>query len=255
MIGEYAWKGKTMFKLELHCHNKEVSACSDCPAEELIRIYREAGYSGIVSTNHINRGTFGNMEDWPWEKKAEHFLAGYEALKTAAGDDFDVLLGCEINLSPVVPLSVELQEQGWSGYIPNDYLIYGVTEEWIRKTGDMRYMSLEALSRSAREAGFLIVHAHPFRSGTVMKDPELFDGYEIYNGNPWHQSNNDLADAWTDLRGKIKTGGSDFHQLSVVPGGGIETEKRIRDNQTLLNVLKSGEYRILQPEIPYRRRH
>ena len=243
-----------MYRLELHCHNREVSACSNCPAEELIRIYREAGYDGVVSTNHINRGTYGNMEDQPWEKKAEHFIAGYRALKAAAGDDFDVLLGCEINLSPVEPLSRELQEQGWSGYIPNDDLIYGVTEEWIRETGDTRYMTLEELSRSAREAGFLIIHAHPFRSGTVMKDPDLLDGYEVFNGNPWHQSNNDLANAWADLRGKIKTGGSDFHQLDAIPTGGIETEIRIRDNRTLLQVLRSGEYRILQPEIQIRSR-
>ena len=114
-----------MYKLELHCHNREVSACSDCPAEKLIEIYRSAGYSGIVSTNHINRGTYQHMEEKSWEEKVDYFMAGFDALRTAAGKGFDVLLGCEINLSPVVPLSRELQEKGWSAYVPNDYLIYG----------------------------------------------------------------------------------------------------------------------------------
>ena len=138
-----------MYKLELHCHNREVSACSDCPAEKLIEIYWSAGYSGIVSTNHINRGTYQHMEEKSWEEKVDYFMAGFDALRTAAGKGFDVLLGCEINLAPVVPLSRELQEKGWSAYVPNDYLIYGVTEKWLRETGDMRYMPLEELSRRA----------------------------------------------------------------------------------------------------------
>lgn len=235
-----------MYKLELHCHNREVSACSDCPAEKLIEIYRSAGYSGIVSTNHINRGTYQHMEEKSWEEKVDYFMAGFDALRTAAGKGFDVLLGCEINLSPVVPLSRELQEKGWSAYVPNDYLIYGVTEKWLRETGDMRYMPLEELRRRAREAGFLIVHAHPFRVGTVMKHPDLFDGYEVYNGNPRHNSNNDLADAWADLRGKIKTGGTDFHKAEDWPQGGIETKSRIRDNESLLRTLRSGEYQLIR---------
>ena len=235
-----------MYKLELHCHTKEVSACSDCPAEREIEIYRKAGYSGIVTTNHINRATYEKMEDWPWEKKAEYFLAGYEALKRAAGEDFDVLLGCEINLSPVEPLSEELQAQGWSGYVPNDYLVYGITEEWILKAGDMRRMTLEELSRCVREAGFLMVHAHPFRNGTVMQNPELVDGYEVYNGNPWHNSHNELADAWAGMLGKIRTSGSDLHKTGDHPRGGIETEKRIRDNAGLLETLRSGNYTLIR---------
>ncbi len=234
-----------MYKLELHCHNREVSVCSNCPAEQLIEIYQKAGYSGLVSTNHINRGTYERLPDWPWEQKAEYFLAGFHALKAAAGGDFDVLLGCEINLSPVEPLPMKWQKQGWRGYIPNDYLIYGVTEEWLIRTGDMRYMPLEELSRIAREAGFLIVHAHPFRTGTVMQDPKLFDGYEVFNGNGWHNSNNDLADALAGMRGKIRTSGSDLHSVGDFPRGGIETEHRIRDNETLLRTLRSGKYHLI----------
>ena len=235
-----------MYKLELHCHSREVSACSDCPAERDIEIYLQAGYSGIVSTNHINRGTYEKLPDWPWEKKAEYFLEGYEKLKKAAGKDLDVLLGCEINLSPVKPLSRELQAEGWSSYIPNDYLIYGVTEEWILKTGDMRTMTLEELSRAAREAGFLIIHAHPFRVGTVMQNPDLVDGFEVYNGNIWHDSHNDLADAWADLKGKIKTSGTDLHKADDFPRGGIETETRIRSNAALLETLRSGKYTLIR---------
>jgi hypothetical protein len=233
-----------MFKLELHCHSRDVSDCATCSAEDEIRIYREAGYSGIVTTNHINRYSFKGLEDAPWEDKVAYFMVGYEKLKAAAGDGFDVLLGCEINLSPLGTLPRELQDSGWTDYVPNDYLVYGVTEDWLLQTGDVRTLSLKALSASAREAGFLIVHAHPFRAGTVMRDPDLFDGYEVYNGGR-AQANNDLAEAWSDLRGKIKTSGSDFHHPHDVPTGGILTEERIRDNGTLLRILRSGGYTLV----------
>ncbi len=225
-----------MYKLELHCHTSEVSACSQCPAETLIRRYREAGYHGVVSTNHINRGTYQKMEERPWEEKIDYFMHGFHLLKEAAGSDFDVLLACEINLTPV----------GWPAYIPNDYLIYGVTEDWLRSTGDMRVMTLDRLSACAREAGFLIIHAHPFRVGTVMMNPDLLDGYEIYNGNPRHNSHNDLAEVWAKMNGKIMTAGTDFHQPDDPCWGGIETDIRIRDNATLLSTLRGGQYRFLR---------
>ena len=227
-----------MYRLELHCHNSEVSVCSTCPAETLIRRYRDAGYSGVVSTNHINRGTYGRMEELSWPEKVAHFMRGWEALKDAAGDDFDVLLACEINLTPV----------DWPAYIPNDYLIFGVTEDWLLKTGDMRDMTMERLSASAREAGFLAVHAHPFRCNTVMMHPDLFDGYEVYNGNPRHNSHNALAEDWARMNGKIMTAGSDFHKPDDPCCGGIETEARIRENETLLRVLRSGQYTLIRDD-------
>lgn len=235
-----------MYKLEMHCHSQEVSACSKCSATELIARYKAAGYAGIVSTNHINRGTYQKMEDSPWKEKAYHFIQGYEALKNAAANqDFDVLLGCEINLTPVSQLSKDLINQGWNEYIPNDYLVYGMTEEWLYNAGDVRYMTMEELSQSVHEAGFLLVHAHPFRCGTIVMNPDLYDGYEVFNGNPRQQSHNELADAWAEMNHKIKTSGTDFHWPEDPPCGGIVTEKRIRDNETLLRVLLNGDYKLL----------
>ena len=225
-----------MYRLELHCHTSEVSACSTCPAETLIARYRAAGYSGVVSTNHINLGTYQKREELSWADKADYFLYGYEALKAAAGADFDVLLGCEINLTPA----------DWPAYLPNDYLIYGVTPQWLRDTGDMRKMTLEELSCAARDAGMLIVHAHPFRVGTLMMDPGLLDGYEVFNGNLRHNSHNNLANALADLEHKIKTSGSDFHHPDDPPCGGILTRKRIQSNEALLAVLRSGEYQLIE---------
>ena len=238
-----------MFKLEMHCHSQEVSVCSTCPANELAARYIAAGYDGIVLTNHINRGTYENKEDWSWKKKTAWFMDGFHVMQDAAGSDLDILLGCEINLTPVKPLPEELQHQGWLKYYPNDYLIYGVTEEWLKDTGDMRCMTLPDLSRCVREAGMLIIHAHAFRCDTLMTNPELMDGYEVFNGNARHDSHNFLAEAAAERYRLIKTSGSDFHRPDDPINGGILTERRIRSNGELLKVLKSGGYDLLGPRI------
>lgn len=40
------------YKYELHCHTDEVSLCGKVPAGEIAEMYRQAGYSGIVITDH-----------------------------------------------------------------------------------------------------------------------------------------------------------------------------------------------------------
>ena len=131
-------------------------------------------------------------------------------------------------------------------YYPNDYLVYGVTEKWLFETGDVRRMSLEALSQSVRATGLLLVHAHPFRCDTVMQDPRYFDGYEVFNGNLRHDSHNDLANAWAEMKRKIKTSGSDYHRSDDPACGGILTDERVRDNGELLRVLREGRYTLLR---------
>ena len=218
-----------MYRLELHAHSSEVSTCAHADAETVIRRYRATGYHGLVSTNHINGGTYQRMEEWPWEKRAEYFIAGYNALKKAAGEDFDVLLGCEINLRGSA----------------NDYLVFGVTEDWLLSLGDPRGWKLDELSGRVRSAGLMIVQAHPFRYGCVIMRDELLDGVEVFNGNAWHDSHNYMAALWARKKHLIATSGSDTHNDDSPINGGIETEERIRDNQALLHVLRTGSFRLL----------
>ena len=60
-----------MYLLEMHCHCAPVSLCASITPEEEIAKYKAAGYSGIVSTNHINRSTFRDMEEKTWEENWE----------------------------------------------------------------------------------------------------------------------------------------------------------------------------------------
>ena len=226
-----------MYKLEMHTHSKGVSHCADITPAEEVAVLKAAGYHGMVSTNHINLWTFYQMEDATWEEKVHHFMSGYNALKEAAGDDFDVLLGCEINLS-------ESREK----YLSNDYLVYGVTEDWLLKTGEMLHFTLKQLSDAVREAGLLLVQAHPFRYQTLIMQNSLLDGVEAFNGNAGHDSHDYLAYIWAKKHGLLMTSGSDLHHADGNTNGGILTEERIRDNQKLLEILRSGRYELEHPE-------
>ena len=41
-------------RLEMHAHDCEVSPCAVIKAKELVDGYKEAGYDGIVITNHFD---------------------------------------------------------------------------------------------------------------------------------------------------------------------------------------------------------
>ncbi|MFR8248629.1 MAG: PHP domain-containing protein [Lachnospiraceae bacterium] len=116
-------------RLEMHAHDCEVSPCAVIKAKELVDGYKEAGYDGIVITNHFDKGI---MHLWG-ETTEEHYqtyLRGYELAKEEGERvGLRVILGMEIRL-----------ECG-----PEDYLVYGVTKDFIRQHMDICECSLQEL--------------------------------------------------------------------------------------------------------------
>ncbi len=215
---------------ELHAHAKEVSICSPTPAKELVEAHLAAGYRTLVMTDHLSHWTFGDRPITDWDAAVDHFLTGYRlASQAAEGTDLTVLLGMEIC---------------FDGANQSDYLVYGVTEEFLRQNGNLMTMGIAAFSRLAREAGLLVVAAHPFRNFMTVTPPQYLDGIEVHNGNPRHDSRNELANLWADKFGLLKTAGSDFHETGDIKRGGILTDTPITDNQTLCAHLRNGNYTL-----------
>lgn len=219
------------FLYEMHAHVKEVSTCSGSDSKKLAECYLNTDYTGIVITDHINPSTFAreDLKNATWEEKIKHFLSGYEAVKKAVGDKMIVILGFEINFYNH----------------PNDYLVYGVTEEFLLSHGDLMTLGPKRFSEIAHENGLLMIQAHPFRRGTEVEDWKILDGYEIFNGNPRHYSCNPIAEQWAKYHNKsIVTSGSDFHEPEDAGHGGIYFEKEIRTPQELVEELKKGNYTL-----------
>lgn len=219
------------FLYEMHAHVREVSTCAGSDSATLARCYENTGYAGIVVTDHMNESTFlrKGLQNAPWEEKVEHFLSGYYAVKRELGDRMNIILGMEINFY----------------HTSNDYLVYGVTKDFLLSHGDVMAMGLDEFSRIAHESGLLVIQAHPFRRDMTVADWKQLDGYEVFNGNPRHYSCNPMAEQWAKYHNKsIVTSGSDFHEPEDAGHGGIYFEKEIRTPQELVEELKKGNYTL-----------
>ena len=215
------------FKTELHAHTSEVSPCGHVTAPEVADRFIAEGYSSLVITNHYSPYIIDNLKG-TWREKMDYYMYPYYLMREHAGDRLHVILGCELR---------------FEGNI-NDYLIYGITEDFLRENPDLHKMSLRSFAPLARENGFLVVQAHPFRNGIEIVPPELLDGMETFNGTPSYDGRNAIADAWAKRYGLIRTSGSDFHNPDQYGTGGILTSAAIRTGEELVAVLKSGDYTL-----------
>ena len=216
------------YKTELHTHTEAVSPCADTPLEEVVNRYVKAGYHTVVVTDHYCNIVIDNAGE-SWEQKMDFFCSGYHAIKKLAHGKFNVLLGCELRFTENF----------------NDYLVFGMDEEFLRSYPELHHMTLKSFSAFAKEHGLLVVQAHPFRSRMTVVKPELLDGVEAFNGHIGHDSKNYLSNELANRYGLIKTSGTDFHHPTQEPVGGIVTEHPITTMQELVTVLRSGHYTLI----------
>lgn len=221
---------KVSFKYELHCHTKEVSRCAGTPAAECVKLYKEAGYDGIVITDHFSPMTFTPSTVMRPHKAIDFYTKGYKAALKAAGDDFTVLLGMELRYYATA----------------NDYLVYGVTEDFLKSNGNLMAMYPKRFYRLAKKNNLIVAQAHPFRDWMIRTNPKYLDGAEVFNGKGTKEANEN-TEKWVKETGmKIRTGGSDFHRPKNLAKGGIITKTPIKTNEDLIKILISGEYELIQ---------
>ena len=226
---------KYPYRIELHAHTKPHSKCGEAMPEELVKIYSEKGYDGIVVTNHFmgyNRHI--DSEYMPGETKEEKlkfYLSGYEDTKKAGEK-----LGLKVYLGLEIRFSNENE---------NDYLIYGADEETASICYDNFGEDLAYFRENADLSKSVFVQAHPFRDGMTPVTPELLDGVETFNMHPGHNSRVGFACRFAKENNfKIRTVGSDFHHLGRGHEGvsALRTKVLPRDSFHLAEILKSGDY-------------
>ncbi len=220
-----------MYKYELHCHTGSVSLCATITPKDLVRKYEKAGYSGLVLTDHYSPMTFMLHHYLRPQKAMEYYLSAYHELRAWCGNSFTVLLGLELRRYATV----------------NDYLVYGVEEEWLRHQPNMLRWNEKMLYNEAHRQGYLVYQAHPFRPLIRRCDPRYLDGIEGFNGHT-DPSRNKKALDWAQSLHKPMTSGSDTHHLTDLICGGIETETPIRSNADLLDTLCHQTYTLLTTE-------
>lgn len=216
------------FKTELHAHTAEVSPCGRYTAAEVVDKYIEAGFSTLVITDHF-RNYVVDYAGATWRQKIDHYLTGYRKALEYANGRIHVLLG------------IELQFNGTH----NDYLVYGITEDFLYDHPEIQEMSLKSF-RAILPPDAMIFHAHAFRFGCNITDPDLLDGMEAYNAIT-NDDNNAIADMWSKRYGLIQSSGSDYHGGSVASiKGGIATDEPITDVIQLTRIFRERAYKLIK---------
>lgn len=216
-----------MYRFEIHCHTAESSSCGRVKAERLVELYVQAGYDGVVITDHLNPDnprTLLERDGMPatFENQVQRLLEGYRKARAAAGDRLVVLYGTELRFAND----------------PNDYLVYGMSEEMLLEHPDIVSWGIQKFSQYAREHGLLVIHAHPFRNNMRVIDPKWVDMVEVYNGHPRHNSRNELALLWARMHGKPGSAGSDFHQEGDEARGGVLLPERPETIQEFIELMR-----------------
>lgn len=193
-----------MKKIDTHVHTSEVSPCGKLTAAQIVDSYVAAGYDAIIITDHLLLDRIFEALLAP-EDVFERQLRGYVAAREHARGRLNVLLGAEIRFT-----------QG-----SEDYLLLGLDERKYLELARALPDSPAECHALMRRMDCLIYQAHPFRPGLRAAAPADLDGVEVYNGNPRHDSHNDLALRFAADNGLRMSSGSDAHQTPDIARGGI----------------------------------
>ena len=217
---------------EAHFHTSDVSTCAEISAKEAVELYKNAGYSGVVVTDHFSPDCFANK--YPgnnWKEKVDYFLRGYRNAKTGETEDFSVMLGIELRFAEN----------------DNDYLVYGLDEQLLYDHEEILSMNAKQFKKFAEKHQLTFIQAHPFRIYSNITPPRYIDGIEIYNGNRRHDSSNNIAEMWAKKHGFITTSGSDFHEYEDLARGGICFSRTVKNVKEFRSELLSGRYELKKP--------
>ena len=218
------------YKLELHAHSNPASGCSEVSVPDLVALYAELGYHGVVLTNHFIYDYSTCMRGRSVEEGIEVWLNDYRAaVEEGKKYGLAVFLGAEIRFT----------ENN------NDYLIYGLREEMLPEIYRLLPEGVEYFRKHYAMPDSVFLQAHPFRDGMVEVDPALLDGIETFNMHPGQRSRNAVANLYAKKNGiGIRLVASDFHFLRGrdVAVSAIRTKTMPKDSFDVARILKSGDY-------------
>ena len=226
-----------MYLYEMHQHTAGCSACAGVWPEELVKLLKRQGFSGMVLTIHFYHGNTAVRRQMPWADFVRPYEEEWLEAK-AVGDalDFDVLFGLE---------------EGVGG--GKEVLLYGITPAFLYDHPELRDIPtgeerLRLLSTLVHQAGGLVYQAHPFRVRDYILDPwqplptAYLDGVEAYNfyNSPLE---NARAEQHADKNGLLSIAGTDAHNREEHRFG-IVARRRLRTNGDLVETLQTGAYTL-----------
>lgn len=221
------------FCMELHMHTSQSSACGMGTPAEMVAAYLQAGYDGILLTDHFLNGNTCVDRSQPWEKQIDDYCLAYEMAK-AEGDKVGlaVYFGYEFN------------------YYTTEFITIGMDKNWLKAHPEIMTMTPEEYLQLVRRDGGINIHAHPFREEKYIHThrfyPDLVDAVEVLNLGNKKQVFNDRAYEYAVKHHLPMTSGSDCHSPKGKKGAGIALEKKPESIQDIISCIRSGKgYKVL----------
>ncbi len=224
---------------ETHLHTAESSRCAVCSGAEMAKACKEAGYTGIIVTDHNWHGNNCIHPSLSWREWIEEFCRGYEHAKEWGDTNgLDVFFGYEAN------------------YSGTEFLIYGVDKEWLIANPNIKEASIPRQYEMIHRAGGMVIQAHPFRKEAYIPKvclyPEFSDGAEGINAthsNHLSTSHNqcewdEMAIAYSLMHKLPMTAGSDVHS-ALLFGGGVAFKRKLKSVKDYCHAILSGEDYLL----------
>ena len=216
------------FLYETHMHTCLASACGVSTGKEHAQFYKDAGYTGIIMTDHFFRGNTAVPRNLPdWEERVDLFWRGYEDAKEE-GDriGLDVFFALEEN------------------HTGDEYLIYGLTKEYMKAHPEMEHWTRQQQLDEVHKAGGCVIQAHPFRIRNYMDRIRL--GLHFCDGIEATNCGNDALDDARAIRygrefGLVMTAGSDNHKSPAKETYGVILQKRLTSIQDYVQIILNRE--------------
>ena len=211
-------------KIDIHVHSMGISKCSQVTYEQIIDRKMAGGYGGVVLMNHCQPWYYEpeNYKSW-----IEEFISEYDkAYEYAKQKNFKLMLGVEASVS----------DPKWS-----DFLIIGVTKEFLRSSPDLCRISQKELFEYCQKFGALMVQAHSFRARHEPMDSKYMHGMEI-NTQPTDLHTKNLVVKHAKENQLFITVGTDYHTDIADNRSGIIVPDNIETSVELANYLKSATY-------------
>ena len=216
-----------MYKIETHFHTSETSLCSSISSVDGILALKGKGYSGVIVTDHYYKGWFDAYNDMSFEEKIDIWLKGY---RNASAE------GERLNINVYLGMEIRFVDS------PNDYLVFGITEELLKNNHELYLLGEESFKKFADCNNLFFLQAHPFRPYIILAEAKNIHGIEVFNGNRRHESRNYLAEEFAKENDLIMLSGSDFHEYEDLNSGGIYLENLPTSNKELVEMLMARKF-------------
>ena len=225
-----------MMKCELHAHVKGTSWCALSSPEKVIQDYFDAGYGGVVITNHYYAQCYNDLLLGKTHKeKIQSFLSVFDQTKK---------IGSSKNVK--VFLGVEVRDNSGT-----EYSLMGFNRDFLLNNPPLFELSQKELFTLCEQNGVFMYQTHPFRKGVTPGDPKYMHGAEYFNGHFHHENFNVLAERFCEENNLVKLSGTDYHCPNQPITAGIIIPDSINDEKELIEYIKSEKCELIQEEYKY----